>query len=201
MKNKIEYGKEYTEYQVNRSPIRKMIRKIYLNSIVKKVEGRAIDFGCGIGELLERLPNGSIGFDINPHTVEYCKNKGLKVLLYQYESDHYDFKEIEKGEFQTFILSHVLEHIPNPVEVLKKIISSCRLKSINKIIIVVPGKKGFKFDNTHQHFISKDFFVKNNLLDFDGYSITLMKYFPINLRWIEDVFTYHELQIVFSLKK
>ncbi len=64
----MEYDSNYTHYQLKRSYLRKIIRKIYLQEIVKKNIGKAIDFGCGVGELLEKLPEGSLGFDINSYT-------------------------------------------------------------------------------------------------------------------------------------
>ncbi|MCU0822965.1 MAG: hypothetical protein MUC95_10940, partial [Spirochaetes bacterium] len=61
------YGKEYKSYLLKeRGTLRKIIRRIYLNHIVKYVKDKAIDFGCGAGELLSELAPGSTGFDINP---------------------------------------------------------------------------------------------------------------------------------------
>ena len=60
-----EYGKEYLNYQMNRSIVRRMIRKLYLNNIKSFVIGNAVDYGCGSGELLSMLTAESVGFEIN----------------------------------------------------------------------------------------------------------------------------------------
>ena len=47
-------------------------------------DGPTLDYGCGAGELLELLPAGSEGAEVNREAVEYCRSKGLRVS----QTDH-----------------------------------------------------------------------------------------------------------------
>ncbi len=192
------YSQDYTDYQLKRSRIRKRIRQLYFRHTLKYVNGKTIDFGCGIGELLARLPEGSIGLEVNETSVEYCKRIGLDARLYQPELDGYEFKGHENSGFKTFIMAHVLEHIENAHDVFRTILQFCNRLGIERVIIVVPGIKGFYFDKTHRTFIDYQFFEKNGLNPVHGYSITKKEYFPLNFSWIGRFFIYHELIIVYD---
>ena len=128
----------------------------------------ALDFGCGPGELLFKLPEGSIGYEINNEAVKLCKSNNLNVELYEPDSDDYSFKICKDQIFQTLILSHVLEHIENADIVLKKILDNCPKLKVDRIIIIVPGIKGFKSDATHKTFIDYNF-IKKKHLDIHNY--------------------------------
>ena len=92
-----EYSINYTLSQVNRSFLRRAVRRFYLNNIKNLVIGKAIDFGCGAGELLKLLPEGSIGLEVNNYIVSYLKNKGLNVKYYDI-NDNYSFDFVEEKD-------------------------------------------------------------------------------------------------------
>jgi len=192
------YDKDYVEYQAKRSWLRKFIRRFYLKQILRYVEGKAIDFGCGIGELLARLPSDSIGFEINEAAVRYCKKRGLQARHYEPETDNYQFKECESENYETFTMCHVLEHLRNPDSVFRLILQSCNRLGIRKIIIVVPGLRGFKVDKTHRTFIDEDYLTKHNLWHVEGYHLAEKKYFPLNFASLGKYFTYHELIVIYE---
>lgn len=196
------YDQEYTEYQLKkRSFIRSFIRNIFLKNTLKYVKGRAIDFGCGVGELLALLSSGSLGFDVNETTVRYCKKKNLNAELYEPEIDKYQFRECEAGKYTTFIMSHLLEHLEDPLESIRTIMQSCARLEVERIIIIVPGKKGFANDKTHRTFIDYRFFKDNNLFGYEEFMINLVRYYPVNLRMFGNIFTYNEMNIVFDRRK
>jgi len=193
------YNQRYTNYQIKkRSRIRQRLRNIYLDASLRLSEGLAIDFGCGPGELLDRLPAGSIGLDINPSTIEYCIKKGLNVQLYEPEKDKFQLNKFTIEKYNTLILSHVLEHIPNPERVLRILLKSAHRLRIKKIIIIVPGKKGFLFDKTHITNIDSDFFPNHNLSEFQGYKIITQRYFPINIKFLSHFITHFEHHLVYK---
>lgn len=196
----LDYDIRYTEYQLRRGLFRKLIRRLYLKNILKYVKGRAIDFGCGIGELLSLLPEGSIGLEINKASVEYCLKRGMNVSLYEMDLDHYTFKNIKPNYYQSFIMNHVLEHIDNPANVFAKILTACNRLGIERVILVVPGEKGYKFDRTHRTFIDVDFLRSHGLLDKEGYLLKEHRYFPINKKWPGKIFTHHELVVIYGRK-
>lgn len=196
------YDESYVNQYIKRSWIRKTIRRIiYLKHILRYVNGPTIDFGCGTGELLALLPKGSIGFDTNKAAIDYCKRNNLNAKLYDPQTDDYKFAELEPKFYKTFVMNHVLEHIENPHEALKKILKSCNRLGIERIIIVVPGPKGFARDKTHKVFIDYEFFKKHNLTDAFGYTITKHKYFPFNFSWAGKFFAYNELVIIYEKSK
>lgn len=193
-----QYDESYTNYQARRSRLRKLIRRLYLRHTLRYVKGKTIDFGCGIGELLERLPHGSVGFEVNEATVRYCTTRGLTVRLYDPGIDGYRFSGVPAGVFTTFVMSHVLEHLDDPGGVLRTVLGSCSRLGIQRIIIIVPGLKGFRFDKTHKTFVDRDFFETNRLEDVLGYRIADANCFPFPCSWMGNFFTYNELTVVYD---
>lgn len=196
----MEFNQEYTDYQLQRNRLRRFIRRTYINHTAALVRGRAVDFGCGIGDLLKLLPPGSVGLEVNKATVEYCRSIGLNVDVYDPTADNYELKFLGLNRFTTLIVSHVLEHLENPDDVLRGFASSCARFGIKRMIVVVPGEKGFAYDKTHRTFIDRDFIRKNNLETLDGFAITLMKHFPFNVAWMGRFFTHNELVVVYDRK-
>ena len=195
------YAHDYFQYLNNRSTIRKTVRTVYLNDIRKYCIGKTIDFGCGIGELLKILPEGSAGFEVNKVVVEFCKKNNLNVNLYVPEEDDYNFRMIEPGKYESFTMNHVLEHLKNSSEVIKKIFESCHRLGIMRIVFTVPGHKGYKSDATHETFINMDYLTKSGIGDNKYYQLRVNKYFPVNSEAFSRVFTHNELRLVFDKRK
>ena len=61
-KQKEEFGRDYARSQIDRqkNPFRKLIKSFYVSRILQHVDGPAVDLGCGAGQILERLPVGSV---------------------------------------------------------------------------------------------------------------------------------------------
>jgi 2-polyprenyl-3-methyl-5-hydroxy-6-metoxy-1,4-benzoquinol methylase len=195
------YSEDYFNYLHNRSSLRKKVRTVYLNDISKYCIGKTIDFGCGVGELLKNLPPGSVGFEVNKVVVEYCKKNGLNVKLYIPEEDDYNFKMIQQGQYETFTMNHVLEHLESSSDVIKKIFETCDRLGIIRIVFTVPGHKGYKSDATHQTFINMDYLSNKGILDNRFYQLKMNKYFPVNSESFSKVFTHNELRLVFDKRK
>lgn len=194
----MNYGEDYTKYQVNRISLRFFIRNFYLKNILKFVKGKCIDFGCGSGDLLSRLPEGSAGTDINKSSIEYCRKNNLTAFVYNVEEDNYELKLFEPCVYDTLIFSHVLEHLENATEKIRILFASAQRLNIKRVIIVVPGIKGFAYDKTHMTYIDIDFIYKNKLDKLNGYEIFHKKYFPVNSKLFSKYFTHNELVIVYD---
>ena len=98
-------------------------------------EGPVLDLGCNQGELLEELRDKGLeacGVEFSPEAVAWCKNLGLDVV----EGSLEDF-EIQPGKYRTIVLSHVLEHLADPVRLLKRIASA--LDDEGRLVICVPN--------------------------------------------------------------
>lgn len=195
-----EYDETYAARQLSRSrnPFRRLIKGFYLRDVLRDIHGPTIDFGCGAGQLLNKLPAGSLGLEVNPLLVTQLKLRGLNVQRYDPGQDQLCFTELASGQFQTFVMSHVLEHFDDAADGLRKILRACGRLHITRVVIVVPGEKGYAFDDTHRSFVSRDYLKRHNLLDCEGYSVTKMRYFPINLEAIGRFFTFHELKLIYD---
>jgi len=194
----MEYGKNYTEYQTERNRIRHLIRRYYIKNVLKFVKGRCIDFGCGSGDILKYLPVGSIGTDINKHSIKYCLKNNLKAEYYPVEEDKYELKCFGENYFGTIIFSHVLEHIPDTESVFITLFKSINRLGIDRIIIVVPGIKGFRHDKTHITYIDQDYIRKNKFDNLSGFRLIFSKYFPVNSKTFSKYFTHNELVMVYD---
>ncbi len=192
----------YTEYQLKkRTRLRQFVRDIYLGVTFRLLQGRTIDFGCGTGELLKKLPSGSVGLELNPVTVAHCRGLGLNVQLYNPLEDKYLLSDFISGEYESLVISHVLEHIAYSEQVLLSLLQTSRRLGIQRVVVIVPGEKGYSFDSTHQTYIDPVFLEENNLTDVEGFEIVMQRYFPINWCFIGKFFTHFELQVVYDRKK
>jgi SAM-dependent methyltransferase len=192
------YAEDYFNYLLQRGFLQKIIRKIYLRDIQKCCTGKTIDLGCGVGELLQLLPEGSIGYEINPLAVDYCKSKGLQVFLYDPQDDNYQLQDIPANQFESFTMNHVLEHTEDTVEVIQKLFATCHRLRIRRLVFTLPGIKGFFSDKTHRTFIDINFFKTNGLLNNDFYRLKKQKYFPFNYKIVSKFFVHNELRLIFE---
>lgn len=195
------YGDEYFTYLQQRSPIRRLVRTVYLKDIRKHCMGPTIDFGCGIGELLKILPAGSVGFEVNPVAVAYCRNKGLDVSLYDPEEDRYSFRNIPPDVFTSFTMNHVLEHIPDSAHTLHTILESCLRLGIQRIVFTVPGWKGYQADKTHRTFIDREYLKASGIWEHPHYRLLHHYYFPFDSAMVGKIFRHNELRLVFDWRK
>ncbi|MBU4182429.1 MAG: hypothetical protein A3B67_15995 [Burkholderiales bacterium RIFCSPHIGHO2_02_FULL_66_10] len=189
------YDQAYTRYQVQRSAFRRCIRKLYIQQAARLSQGPALDFGCGIGELLRALPEGSLGVEYNETTVQYCQQQGLDVRWYNGFDDDWTLSSVDwKGRVRTLFLSHVLEHFDQPAEILRKLLLATE-PDITRAVIVVPGRAGFKMDPTHRTYVDLDV-IRKAMGDQGHWRLVHTSYFPFNLRWVGNVFAYNELHVV-----
>ena len=195
-----EFGRNYAAEQLRRSrhPLRRLIKRLYLNNVLSDVSGPTIDFGCGAGQLLARLPAGSIGLEINPHLVEELRRTGLNARTYDPGVDQFALRDFSRDCYETLVISHVIEHLPDSAQTLRALWRACGRIGIRRIIVVVPGWKGFLLDKTHKNFVDQRYLEKHGLLSFEGYAVTKARYFPINVEGLGKVFAYHEFKIVYE---
>lgn len=193
------YGEDYTTYQLDRSRLRKLVRHFYLESAARKVRGPTIDFGCGVGELLRRLPAGSLGLEINPISVEHCLKQGLAASVYEGDGDQWALTTLtpEQG-LQSLIISHVLEHLHQPMDKLASLLAACKRLGISRVLVIVPGARGYASDATHRTFVDLPMLSDLKITAGTGFSIHAHQYFPGNVKSLGRLFPHHELQVVYQ---
>lgn len=192
-----QFDSSYTQYQLDRSWLRKQVRRLYLRRAASLLTGPTLDFGCGVGELLQLLPAGSRGLEYNEATVAYCRDKGLPVDHYDGFKDDWGLSVLEDGVvLRSMVISHVLEHLDDPMEKFRKLLAASSRLGIERVLVIVPGMAGFRFDDTHITFVDHEMLA--GALEGTGFRIGYSSNFPVDIQWIGDWFAYHELQMVFE---
>lgn len=182
----------------SRHPLRRLIKGFYLRSALSMVQGPTIDYGCGAGQLLALLPAGSVGLEVNPHLVAAHTRAGLSVRQWQANEQGFDLLGLDRGGFKTLVISHVLEHLPDPTASLSRLLLACRRLGVNRLIAVVPGAKGFASDATHRTFIDSRYVVSNGWHRLAGYELSRQRFFPMPWEAGGDLYIYNEMQLVFD---
>jgi SAM-dependent methyltransferase len=83
---------------------------------------RVVEIGCGDGALLSELSQrrfgGSLaGFDISEAALELARARSIPRVE---RLERFDGRRLPAGEFDLAVLSHVLEHVPEPVPLLRE---------------------------------------------------------------------------------
>jgi len=195
-----EFDRSYAAEQLRRSkhPLRRIIKRFYLDNVLRDVHGPTIDFGCGAGQLLARLPAGSVGIEINPHLVEHLRGEGMNVVAYDAVADNFALNGFRENHYQTLVISHVLEHFESAADVMHALWRACWRLGIETIVVVVPGPKGYASDATHKTFVTELLIEQENLRSCEGFELVRCGYFPVDRKEIGKFFTFHELKLVYA---
>ncbi|MDI1355625.1 MAG: class I SAM-dependent methyltransferase [bacterium] len=116
-------------------------------------KGHIVDLGCGTGEFLRylKIKNRSFsGIDNNPHLVEKCVKMGFDVVM----DDVTQLNNV-KAPIDNAVIDNVLEHLE--VSQTDSFFKALKAK-MNKggtLVVVVPDKKGYRYDPTHKTFVNK----------------------------------------------
>ena len=114
-----------------------MIRQVYLRKASSSVNGPTLDFVCGIGELLTRLPSRSMGLEFNRATISYCDTQGLDVVFYDgFEDDWCLFRSRNERKFESMVISHVSEHLEEPEKILLKLLISSKSYDLKTVLLL-----------------------------------------------------------------
>jgi SAM-dependent methyltransferase len=163
---------EYYTYLRGRSLTGRLYRNLWLYPrLAGHLSGRVLDVGCGIGDMLRFRPE-TIGVDINPQTVAWCRHQGL--AAHQMEPDKLPFAA---GTFDGLILDNVLEHIAEP----RPLLGEARrvLKPAGRVLAGVPGEKGYRSDPDHKIFYDEAGLVR--LMEDNGFLCRTLLRMPLPL--------------------
>ena len=135
----------YYDYLHTRSSIGLLYRKLFLYpKISKNLIGLTLDFGCGIGDFL-RYRTNTVGVDINPLLVRDLVEQDIECSLINKNKIPF-----ENDYFESILLDNVLEHLERPDAILSEITRV--LKDNGRLVVGVPGQKGFLSDDDHKIF-------------------------------------------------
>ncbi|MFA5913367.1 MAG: class I SAM-dependent methyltransferase [Burkholderiales bacterium] len=153
-----------------RTRLAQIYRRMWLYpKLCSNLEGRALDVGCGIGDMLRYRPN-TVGVDINPLAVDWCRAQGFEA--YPMNPDNLPF---EDGAFESVVLDNVLEHLTNPLPLLHEIRRV--LAGSGLLIVGVPGHRGFASDPDHKIFYDET--LMQQTLDRVGFTCECVFYMPL----------------------
>jgi SAM-dependent methyltransferase len=175
-----QYDAEYIKRYTGRPWYRKKLRKLELFPAIWLTRGSTIDFGCGTGDLLDVLPKGSVGLDINPYAVDYCTAQGLDAILYDAYSDDFQLTPLRERDarFESLAMCHLLEHLPDAATLMPKLFGAARDLGVSRIVITVPGRKGYDRDETHCTFVNPAYIRTNDLERISGFRLTAEHFHP-----------------------
>lgn len=128
------------------------VQQPYYWNILRLHPGKTLDIGCGVGRILKKLPNGSIGIDHNKYSIEYVNAHGLRGFM---PNEFLSSKQYKGQKFDSILLSHVIEHmeVTDAIALLKTYLPY--LAKGGKIIIICPQERGYSSDSTHVTFIDQ----------------------------------------------
>jgi SAM-dependent methyltransferase/glycosyltransferase involved in cell wall biosynthesis len=167
---KSHYGKEYFDWQKNIGSFGGLANLFKFKEFIN-ITDTVIDFGCGGGYLLRNLQcKEKMGIEVNPHARQEAKRNGIKVV----ES----VDEVPDKFADIIISNHALEHVGNPLEVLKKLRK--KLKNNGKIIFVVPHqdtREEYDSADKNKHLYTWNQMTLGNLFSEAGYEVLKAKAF------------------------
>jgi SAM-dependent methyltransferase len=118
--------------------------------------GRILEYGCGLGQNIASL-DSAVGFDISPASLALCRQRGLATVARE--------AEIPRGGFDYVLCRHVLEHVDQPLEVLRRLLEYLRDDGL--LILVLPCEHHRRVElepDVHRHLYCWNFRAVNNLI-------------------------------------
>ncbi|TAG18645.1 MAG: class I SAM-dependent methyltransferase [Cytophagia bacterium] len=167
------YGNDYFEWQKKSGLLTAKLSTFKFSKYIEK-EKKVLEFGCGGGFLLDKLDvRQKKGVEVNPFALQSCLAKGLDVVT--------NLDEIPDNWADVVISNHVLEHVENPIQELKKIMM--KMKHGGIIIFVVPNEKKAKYDTNdiNKHLYTWTELNLGNLFNAAGYH--LIEVLEVKHRW------------------
>ncbi|MDD4351706.1 MAG: class I SAM-dependent methyltransferase [Candidatus Gracilibacteria bacterium] len=133
-KNKYSYDLHLLIQQEKAYRAKKLAKYIKTLTGIQSV----LEVGCMYGFLLKELQNSKLsltGVEIDQKAVQHCQASNLNVI----NSSFKDFLQTSSKKYDLVIMSHSLEHVPEPEAELKNL--QKLLNANGKLLIVVPNSK------------------------------------------------------------
>ena len=183
--------RSYFQYLQKRSLLGVLYRKGMLYPKLSSfLEGHVLDYGCGIGDFIKYRSN-TVGADINDHNIEYCQSLGLDAQLIKDGSIPFS-----DARFDAIVMDNVLEHIPAK-EVEGALHELMRvLRPGGRLLIGVPGVKGYASDPDHKCFYSESDLIA--LVEPLGFHKVKSFHMPIHFQWLEKYISQYCIYVVFD---
>lgn len=148
-------------------------------SLIEKYisKGKLLDVGCSVGTLLEIASERqwcATGVEPNPVSAEICRNKNLEVI-----EDFLSEKHLDKYSdyFDAVYLGDVLEHVPNPLQLLETVMKFIKKKGILAVVSPNFGSIIARFFQIKplEHLVYYNVNSLNNLMEQINVKVELIK--------------------------
>lgn len=100
---------------------------------------KLLEVGCGSGQMLKSMRDlgwDVAGVDFDPHCQAITQETGIPV----YQGDLLE-QNLPPNSFDVIVMSHVIEHLPNPIETLQECLRLLRPEG--RLIAITPNTKGY----------------------------------------------------------
>ena len=81
---------------------------------------------------------------------------------------------------------------------LRVLLAACLRLGIERVVVVVPGAKGYTSDRTHKTFIDRTYLETHMPLISEGFVRSSLSYFPGPWEWVGHHFVFHEMKVIFD---
>lgn len=182
-------SEDYFSYLKGRSLTGLIYRNWWLYPrICRYLPGSVLDVGCGIGDFL-RFRRDAIGVDIIPAAVDWCRTLGLDARLM--EVNQLPFGD---ATFDGVVLDNVLEHVAEPHALVTEVVRV--LKPTARVVVGVPGRKGYASDPDHKVFYDEAKLV--GLLQNYGLKQKKLFHMPVEAKFLDRSLSQYCLYGVFE---
>jgi len=131
--NDLDYDEYWNIVSQEYRPV--SLAKLKLIGAMIDAGSSVLDIGCGDGNLLQYLTEEkkikAHGIDISETAIALARQKGIEAYVTDLNKEGFHLEEI----YDYIVISEVLEHLPNPEQLLSKLKGKFR----KKIIITVPN--------------------------------------------------------------
>lgn len=142
-----DFSKErYKNYGIVQYLNNEKLARSFMNRIIKEItrfkkRGKLLEIGCNVGFLLETAKEKGFeikGIELTGEAVEYANRLLGEEVVKMVTIEEAKFSD---NYFDVVVMSHVLEHINNPINLLRE--TNRILKSDGIVTIVGPNFEGF----------------------------------------------------------
>jgi len=120
-----DFGEEYfVPYTQNAIREARYVNEIKWISKYLSGQRKVLDFGCGVGAMLEKLRNLNFdakGCDVSEYAIKECEKKNLNVFLIDRKKG---IKELAYEKFDLIIFRGVFQHLSAPNLLFKEIVNN-----------------------------------------------------------------------------
>ncbi len=125
-----------------------------------------LDYGCGAGDFLKYIANKGIhAVGVEPHQQSREKLLRDKMTVYQ-PKEYFDSTAV----YDCITMWHVLEHLHNPIDVLRQHHQS--LSTSGTLLIAVPNHQSYDAKHYQEYWAAYD--VPRHICHYDDYTMSLL---------------------------